>query len=240
MLLRPGGDDFPMRTRRTSVPRETVLSLSIALDAKDPQGRHHSDRVARYAYALGQQLGFDAARLNELTAAALLHDIGVLGVPDALLQRDDQLLPNELDVVREHAVIGGRILDAAGLPEIARWVRHHHERPDGRGYPDGLKADAIPRESLIIGVVEALETITTNRYERPGRRASAIDELDAHKGTQFDAEITDALCELIVTGALERRLDPPLVKLVEVGRIHDPEWVVSSKGGRRRLTALAS
>ena len=230
-----------MRTRRPPVPRETVLALSVALDAKDPEGRHHSDRVARYAYALGQQLGFDAGHLDRLTAAALLHDIGVLGVPDALLQRHDALLPHELDVVREHAVIGGRILDAAGLPEIAAWVRHHHERIDGRGYPDGLRGDAIPMESRIIGVVEALETITANRYARPGRRASALDELDAHKGTQFDADITDALCELIVSGRLDNRDDPPMVKLVEQGRIHDPEWVVTTHGGgRRNLTALAS
>ncbi|MFL5838900.1 MAG: HD-GYP domain-containing protein [Thermoleophilaceae bacterium] len=226
-----------MRTRRSTLPHETVRSLALALDAKDPQSRHHSDRVARYAYALGECLRFDVHRLERLTAAALLHDIGVLAIPDALLQRDDELLPHELDVVREHAVIGGRILDAAGLPEIARWVRHHHERIDGRGYPDGLAGDAIPIESRIISVVEALETITANRYQR-ARRASALDELDAHKGTQFDAAATEALAELIVSGELEHRLDPPLVKLVEGGRIHDPEWVVTSRGGRGRLASM--
>jgi putative nucleotidyltransferase with HDIG domain len=228
-----------MRTRRSSLSREALLALSVALDAKDPDCRHHSDRVARYAYSLGEHLGMDAEALDQLTAAALLHDIGVLGIPDALLRRNDRLLPHELDVVREHAVIGARIVEAAGLPEIARWVRHHHERIDGRGYPDGLAADAIPRESRVIAVVEALETITANRYERPGRRASALDELDAHKGTQFDTEITDALIDLIVSGDLERRLEPPLVKLLESGRIHDREWVVSSQGGRMRLTPVA-
>lgn len=217
---------------------ETILALSVALDAKDPEARHHSDRVARYAYALGEHLGMDAAALTPLTAAALLHDIGVLAIPETLLRRSDALLPHELDVVREHAVIGGRILDAAGMPDVARWVRHHHERIDGRGYPDGLAGDAIPRESRIIAVVEALETITANRYARPGRRASALDELEAHKGSQFDAEITDALIGLIMSGELENRDDPPLVRLVEAGRIHDPEWVVSSRGGRRRLASL--
>jgi HD-GYP domain-containing protein (c-di-GMP phosphodiesterase class II) len=226
-----------MRTRRSPIARETLLALSVALDAKDPDCRHHSDRVARYAYALGEHLGMDAAALERLTAAALLHDIGVLGIPDALLRRSDRLLPHELDVVREHAVIGGRILEAAGLPDIASWVRHHHERIDGRGYPDGLVADAIPRESRIIAVVEALETITANRYARPGRRASALDELDAHKGAQFDAEITDALIDLIVVGGLQRQLEPPLVKLLQPGRIHDPEWVVNTRGGRMGLVA---
>lgn len=215
----------------------TVLALSVALDARDPEARHHSDRVARYAYALGERLGMEPRRLDQLTAAALLHDIGVLGIPDSLLRRDDQLMPHELDVMRDHPVIGARIVEAAGLPEIAPWIRHHHERPDGRGYPDGLVGDAIPIESRIIGVVEALETITANRYARPSRRASALDELDAHKGTQFDPEITDALVEMITSGDLERRLVPPLVKLTESGRIHDPEWVVSTQGGRRRLVA---
>src|SRR3954464_566440 len=124
-----------MRTRRSSFPHDTVRSLALALDAKDPQIRHHSDRVARYAYALGERLGLDVERLERLTAAALLHDVGVLAVPDALLLRDvvwlgrpagclqpdDELLPHELDIVREHAVIGGRILDAAGLPDVADW-----------------------------------------------------------------------------------------------------------------------
>lgn len=217
--------------------RASLLALAVALDAKDPQARHHSERVARYAYALGERLGMAADALDQLTAAALLHDVGVLGIPDALLRRSDPLLPHELDVMRDHAVIGARIVEAAGMPALAPWIRHHHERIDGAGYPDGLIGDAIPRESRIIAVVEALETITANRYERAGRRASAIDELDAHKGTQFDAEITDALVELVTSGELERKLVPPLVKLTESGRIHDPEWVVTREGGRRRLVA---
>src|SRR5947199_923838 len=197
-----------MRTRRATISVEAVRALALALDAKDPQSRHHSDRVARYAYALGERLGYDVLQLDRLTAAALLHDIGVLAIPDALLQRDDELLPHELDVVREHAVIGGRILEAAGLPELADWVRHHHERVDGRGYPDGLKGEAIPLESRIIGVVEALETITANRYARR-RRASALDELEANRGTQFDPEATDVLIELIPSGLLARKAQPP-------------------------------
>lgn len=214
-----------------------MLALSVALDAKDPEARLHSERVARYAYALGEKLGMEGERLDQLTAAALLHDIGVLGVPDQLLRRRDKLLPHELDVVREHAVIGARIVEAAGMPELAPWIRHHHERIDGRGYPDGLSGDAIPAESRIIAVVEALETITANRYERPGRRANAVDELEANKGSQFDEQVTDALLDLLVSGHLDERSEPPLVKLVEEGRIHDREWVVSREGGRRRLAA---
>jgi putative nucleotidyltransferase with HDIG domain len=208
----------------------TVLALSTALDARDPEVRHHSERVARYAYALGRRMGMKRRQLDDLTAAALLHDVGVLGIPDALLRRNDPLLPHELDVMRDHPVIGARIAEAAGLPELAPWIRHHHERVDGRGYPDGLIGDAIPRESRIIAVVEALETITANRYARPGRRASAVDELDAHKGTQFDAQITDTLLELIMSGELEGGIEPPLLTQTDSGRIHDPEWVLAGHG----------
>jgi putative nucleotidyltransferase with HDIG domain len=216
---------------------EVVLALCVALDAKDPEARLHSERVARYAYALGEKVGMKAEHLDRLTAAALLHDIGILGMPDSLLRRSDALQPQEFDVMREHPVIGARIVEASGLPEVAPWIRHHHERVDGRGYPDGLVGDAIPVESRIIGVVEALETITANRYARPGRRANALDELEAHMGSQFDAEITSHLLDLITSGDLERRLVPPLVKLTESGRIHDPEWVVSTQGGRKKLVA---
>jgi putative nucleotidyltransferase with HDIG domain len=213
----------------------TVLALSAALDARDPEVRHHSERVARYAYALGRELGMDPEHLDDLTAAGLLHDIGVLGIPDSLLRRSDPLLPHELDVMRDHPVIGARIVEAAGIPQIAPWIRHHHERIDGFGYPDRLTGESIPVESRIIAVVEALETITTNRYARQGRRASALDEIDAHKGTQFDAEITDALVGMIVSGELEGGVEPPLLKLTDSGRIHDPEWVVSG-GGRFHIT----
>jgi HD-GYP domain-containing protein (c-di-GMP phosphodiesterase class II) len=216
----------------------TVLALSAALDARDPEVRHHSDRVARYAFALGQRLGMEPDHLDDLTAAALLHDVGVLGIPDSLLRRRDPLLPHELDVMRDHSVIGARIVEAAGMPEIAPWIRHHHERIDGLGYPDRLVGDAIPFESRIIAVVEVLETITANRYQWPGRRASAVDELEAHKGTQFDARITDALLDLLVSGELEGGITPPLLAVTASGRIHDPEWVVTTQGGRMRLAAL--
>lgn len=215
---------------------QPVRALVVALDIRDPQSRLHSDRVARYAFAVGSRLG--VPRLDRLVAAALLHDIGILGVPDSLLNRNDRLLPHELDVVREHAVIGSRVLEEAGLTPMSDWVRHHHEHFDGRGYPDGLAGDAIPLESRIIGVVEALETITAARYERP-RRANAIDELEDYVGTQFDPQVAETLVELIVAGDLEKFEDPPLLDAVGSSRVHDPEWAVSGRGRRARLGSLS-
>ena len=215
---------------------EVVRALALALDARDPLTRHHSDRVAKYAIALGIKLGLDKEpqRLEHLISAGLLHDIGILGVPDRLIQKEGGFLPHEMQMMREHAVIGERILDGVGMRQQAKWVRHHHERVDSQGYPDGLKGEAIPFESRLIGIVEALESITAARYDRP-RHGSALDELEANKGTQFDPEITDALLDVVINQELEDlRYNTPLSEVIKEGRLHDPEWVLSRSASRRR------
>lgn len=215
---------------------DIVRPLALALDARDPLTRHHSDRVSRYAVALGIRLGVDKepGRLDNLIAAAFLHDIGILGVPDGILQKEGGFLSHEMQVMREHAVIGERILDASGLPEIAKWVRHHHERVDGQGYPDGLVGEAIPFESRLIAIVEALEAMTAARYDRQ-RQGSALDELDQNRGAQFDAEITDALIDMIMAQELDDvPYDSELTQLIKTSRLHDPEWVLSRSAARKR------
>jgi HD-GYP domain-containing protein (c-di-GMP phosphodiesterase class II) len=215
---------------------DVVRALALALDARDPLTRHHSDRVARYSIALGVRLGLDKDpnRLENLIAAAFLHDIGVLGVPDGVIQKEGGFLAHEMQLMREHAVIGERLLDGAGMPLQAKWVRHHHERVDGQGYPDGLQNDAIPFESRIIAVVEALEAMSAARYDRP-RHGSALDELESHRGTQFDPDITDALLDLIVTQELDEVVyDSSLTEVIKGSRLHDPEWVLSRSAARRR------
>jgi HD-GYP domain-containing protein (c-di-GMP phosphodiesterase class II) len=215
---------------------DVVRALALALDARDPLTRHHSDRVARYAIALGIRLGADKdpGRLENLIAAAFLHDIGILGVPDGVLQKEGGFLAHEMQLMREHAVIGERLLDGAGMRLQAKWVRHHHERVDGQGYPDGLVGEAIPFESRLIAVVEALEAMTAARYDRT-RHGSALDELESHKGTQFDPEITDALLDLIVSQELDEvAYDSTLTELIKGSRLHDTEWVLSRSAARRR------
>lgn len=215
---------------------EVVRALGLALDARDPLTRHHSDRVARYSIALGIRLGCDKDpnRLENLIAAAFLHDIGILGVPDGVLQKDGGFLAHEMQLMREHAVIGERILDGAGMPLQAKWVRHHHERVDGTGYPDGLEGEAIPFESRMIAIVESLEAMTAARYDRQ-RTGSALDELESHKGSQFDPEITDALLDLIVSQELDDvAYDSTITALIRDSRLHDPEWVLSRSAARRR------
>jgi HD-GYP domain-containing protein (c-di-GMP phosphodiesterase class II) len=215
---------------------EVVRALGLALDARDPLTRHHSDRVARYAIALGLRLGCDKEpnRLENLIAAAFLHDVGIIGVPDGVIQKEGGFLAHEMQLMREHAVIGERILDGARMPLLAKWVRHHHERVDGTGYPDGLTGDAIPFESRIIAVVESLEAMTAARYDRQ-RHGSALDELESHKASQFDPDITDALLDMIVSQELENVVyDSSLTELIKNSRLHDPEWVLSRSAARKR------
>ena len=217
-----------------AVPYEVVRALGLALDAKDPMTRHHSDRVARYALALGMKLDFDPERLENLVIAAFLHDIGIIGVPDSVVQKDGQLSPHELQQMREHAVIGERILDGVGLNHLAKFVRHHHERIDGTGYPDGLKGDAIPLECRVIGVVEALEAMTAARYAHQ-RPVSAFDELENHRGTQFDAEVTDLLLDLLISQELDQvTFGTEIGEVIREARLHDPEWVLSRQAQRKR------
>jgi HD-GYP domain-containing protein (c-di-GMP phosphodiesterase class II) len=220
---------------------DVVRALGLALDARDPLTRHHSDRVARYAIALGLRLGCDQEphRLENLIAAAFLHDVGIIGVPDGVIQKEGGFLAHEMQLMREHAVIGERLLDGAGMPLLAKWVRHHHERVDGTGYPDGLVGDAIPFESRIIAVVESLEAMTAARYDRQ-RHGSALDELESHRGTQFDPDITDALLDLIMSQGLDEvTYDSALTEMIKDSRLHDPEWVLSRSAARkRRLTSV--
>jgi HD-GYP domain-containing protein (c-di-GMP phosphodiesterase class II) len=231
-----GADSVPTLTDYPELNYDVVRALALALDARDPLTRHHSDRVARYAIALGLRLGCDREpqRLENLIAAAFLHDVGIIGVPDGVIQKEGGFLAHEMQLMREHAVIGERLLEGAGMPLQAKWVRHHHERVDGQGYPDGLQGDAIPLESRLIAVVEALEAMTAARYDRQ-RHGSALDELDSHKGTQFDPDITDALLDLIVSQELDDVVyDSAMTDLIRGSRLHDPEWVLSRSAARKR------
>jgi len=133
-----------------------------------------------------------------LRLAGLLHDVGKIGVPDALLQKAGPLASHERDEMREHVTVGHRILISAELPVEATWVLHHHERLDGTGYPAGLAAEAIPLESRIIAVADAFEAMIGTRPYHDGISAeAALAELARHAGTQFDARCVEALVDAV-------------------------------------------
>ncbi len=199
----------------------SVLALASALDARDPSTHAHSTTVAAYATAIAARLGLDGDRVEEVRIAALLHDVGKVGVSDAVLQTPGRLSEDEWAEMRRHPEIGANLLTHPGLGEVREWVLRHHERPDGRGYPGGLVDGQIPLEALILGVADAYEAMTADRpYRRavPAERVRA--ELEAGRGTQFDERVLDAFLAWLDEGLAPPRVEgaarplPPVVASV--------------------------
>jgi diguanylate cyclase (GGDEF)-like protein len=195
-------DDVPSHEQRA-----LAAALARAVDAKDAGTRSHSETVAQLCVAIGERLQIEPAQLERLRLAGLLHDVGKIGVADAILQKPDALAPDEQFAMTEHVEIGHAILLAAELPIEGHWVLHHHERFDGGGYPSGLKGAAIPIESRVIAVADAFEAMTGTRPYREAVSADeAVEELRANAGTQFDVRCVDALVDVVNDAATEDEL----------------------------------
>ncbi|MDP9294212.1 MAG: diguanylate cyclase, partial [Actinomycetota bacterium] len=176
-------------------------ALSRAVDAKDSYTRSHCQTVSQLCALLATELELGPKRIGRMRLAGLLHDVGKIGVPDAILTKPARLTEDEFEVMKRHSVLGGEIVASAGLPTEAHWVRHHHERYDGNGYPDGLAGEDIPLESRIILAADAFEAMTSDRpYRQAPGREFAIAELRRHAGTQFDSTVVDALCRALESG----------------------------------------
>jgi diguanylate cyclase (GGDEF)-like protein len=177
-------------------------ALALAVDAKDSYTRSHCQTVSQLCAVIAAELGLDEERLSRLRLAGLLHDVGKIGVPDAILNKPERLTEEEFQEMKTHPLLGEEIVAAADLATEAQWIRHHHERYDGNGYPDGLTGEAIPLESRIILVADAFEAMTSDRPYRdaPGPEY-AVAELRRHAGRQFDPRIVDALCTVLASPA---------------------------------------
>jgi diguanylate cyclase (GGDEF)-like protein/putative nucleotidyltransferase with HDIG domain len=186
--------------------QHAVRALARAVDLRSGSTHLHSHTVATYAAALAKASGFDRGRVDQIRTAAVLHDVGKIGVPDEILRKPDALTPEERAVVQSHSVLGRDILTGAGLPEIGRWVAHLHERADGGGYPDGLTLEQIPPESRILKVADALDAMTCRRvYRESLGPAEALEELRRGAGTEFDGVLAERLVELVEGGRLDVR-----------------------------------
>jgi putative nucleotidyltransferase with HDIG domain len=172
-----------------------IRALATALDARDPYTAGHSDRVSVLSVAIGRSLGLPPDDLEVLRLGALLHDIGKIGVPDEVLRKPGSLTAAEFDVIKQHPVLGARILRAVPfLSPHLPIVELHHERPDGRGYPKGLRGDDIPLAARIVHVADAYDAMTSARAYRAARPGGdALRELWRCAGTEFHAEIVGAL-----------------------------------------------
>ena len=197
-------DEETARLRRNGL-FNTVHALARAVDARDGHTHMHSQRVAFYASAVASAMGLSDERVEEIRMAGLLHDVGKIGIRDAILLKPGPLTRDQLAIMRRHSELGRAIIAGAGMGEIAAWVGNLHERIDGRGYPDGLAGDEIPLESRILHVADALEVMTCPRLYRSASLGvpAALEELERNAGSQFDAAVVRAMWELVRSGALE-------------------------------------
>lgn len=156
-----------------------IVSLALMIEARDPYTNGHCQRLARYAAALGRALGLPDEDVGALTRGGFLHDVGKIGIPDTILNKPSRLTPEEFEIMKQHTVIGDRLCgELRSLRAVRPIVRHHHERVDGNGYPDGLAGEAIPLLAQIMGIVDVFDALTTDRpYKSAVAAADACGEL---------------------------------------------------------------
>jgi HD-GYP domain-containing protein (c-di-GMP phosphodiesterase class II) len=197
-----------------------IETMAEALDARDPYTAGHSIRVGSYAYAIARAMDVPADEAQNIRIAAQLHDIGKIGIPDAILQKPGPLTFEEYGLIKLHPQIGRRILEKMGkFHDFLPVVELHHENHNGTGYPYKLSGDQIPLGVRIVHVADAFDSMVTHRHYRSALPLGrAIHELKANSGTQFNPEVVEVMLKLIGQGKLKEMLLPIEVPLVGVRR----------------------
>jgi response regulator RpfG family c-di-GMP phosphodiesterase len=191
--------------KSTGILLQAIDALVAAIDAKDRMTAGHTTRVTHICLAIADTLGMPSEERYTLELAARLHDIGKISLPDSALNKSGALSEEEWAAMMRHPAVGSQIVGAIGdLSYVATIVRHHHERLDGKGYPDGLQGEAIPLLARIIGVADAFEAMTSERsFRRKMSSAEAISELRRCVNTHYSAEIVEALVESLRSGTVD-------------------------------------
>ncbi len=182
----------------------TIRTIANTIDAKDEYTQGHSRRVSDYSGSIAKELGFDEKKIADIKFIALLHDIGKIGVPDSVLNKPGKLTDDEYQLMKNHTVIGADILKDIGMiPEIDVGAKYHHERYDGKGYPEGLEGEEIPKIARIIAVADAYDAMTSTRiYRNRLEPGIVMEEIEKGLGTQFDPEAGAAMLRLLKEGRL--------------------------------------
>ncbi len=178
---------------------QIVQALAGAIDAKDTYTNGHSSRVAEYAQKIAIRAAYDKKRRRDIYMMGLLHDVGKIGIPDAIINKPARLTDEEFDIIKEHPKKGAQILEhIIDMPELSVGAKWHHERYDGRGYPDGLSGITIPEEARIIAVADAYDAMSSRRsYRDIIAQEKVRSEIVNGKGTQFDPYFADIMLEMI-------------------------------------------
>ena len=199
-LQRNLAEEVELKTQENeNLSLRVVQTLAEAIDAKDTYTNGHSGRVAEYARQIARRFGYDRSRQDEIYMIGLLHDVGKIGVPDSVINKPSKLTDEEYAQVKTHCILGDRILKKIQeRPKLAIGARWHHERYDGKGYPDGLIADKIPVEARIIAVADAYDAMTSYRsYRGILPQARVRQEIEMGRGTQFDPVFADIMLEIM-------------------------------------------
>lgn len=183
----------------------TVQALVAAVEAKDPYTRWHSTNVAKYAVAIGRELGLSPSQLEEIHIAAILHDVGKIGISERIISKPDRLNREEFDIMKDHPAHGIRILEPIGFsPVIVNAIYQHHERYDGSGYPQGIEGGQITLAARILSVADTIDAMVSERPYRGTISSEAVlSELEAEAGKQFDPEVGQTARRLITKGLLK-------------------------------------
>ena len=190
---------FELYTKMRKMYLETIRALAAAIDAKDPYTKGHSERVAKIAVVLAQELNLSDREIENIEYTALLHDIGKIGIDDRILGKSSKLSNEEFKKIKEHPIVGAKIIEPVDfLKNSYKAIYHHHEKYNGKGYPDGLKEKDIPLLSRIIAVADAYDAMGSDRpYRKKLNKVKILKELKDQSGKQFDPEVVKALISVL-------------------------------------------
>jgi len=211
-------DAFEKVQRAARENRELFLSsiraLAEAIDAKDPYTRGHSERVARYASAIAEQMDLTAEQVEKVRLAALLHDVGKIGVDDRIIRKPTALTEEEFEVMKTHPAKGAAIMGAIPqLADVIPGMKHHHEKWEGGGYPDGLKGEAIPMQARIVTVADTFDAMTTTRpYQKAMEIGYVVERIKSFSGIRYDPVVVEAFLKACAVGKF---VPPPREEILE-------------------------